>query len=336
MPLSSTTAADEPLRQHGRLRTGDVALAQRVVAEVYEPHTLRPLNGARLDARLNAVQNGGLTLGYLTYGAEVGITLPPSDHWYHVNITLAGTSRVAREGGERGTTRGMNSAAILLPHRAQTIDWAADAAQFALKIPRADIEGHLAGLVRKPIDKPIDFDLVMNLESPAGRGLLRCIEFVRAEWEEDGILARDAGSRRQLESMIMTNLLMAASGPHQRLLRRETGPARPGVLRRALDYIHENAQSLPTLRDLTEAAGVSARTLQLQFLTHLGCTPTQYLRDVRLRGARTDLLHPSSDTVTVADVAAAWGFYNHGRFSSLYRSAYGESPSQTLRRTKGA
>ncbi|WP_327049463.1 AraC family transcriptional regulator [Microbispora sp. NBC_01189] len=332
--MSWTTASEEPLRQHGRLRTGDAALAEQVVAEVYEPHTLRPLDGTSLDARLNAVQNGGLTLGYLTYGTEARITLPPSDHWYHVNITLAGSSRVAREGGERGTTSGMGSAAILLPHRAQTIDWAADAAQFALKIPRADIEGHLAGLVRKTIDKPIDFDLVMNLESPAGRGLLRCIEFVRAEWDEGGILARDAGSRRQLESMILTNLLVAASGPHQRLLRQETDTVRPGVLRRALDYVHEHAQSLPTLADLTEATGVSARTLQLQFLTHLGCTPTQYLRDVRLRGARADLLHPPSDSVTVADVAAAWGFYNHGRFSSLYRSIYGESPSETLRRTK--
>ncbi|MFD0886789.1 AraC family transcriptional regulator [Streptosporangium algeriense] len=333
--MSRSTVSEEPLRQHGRLRTGDVALAQQVVADVYEPHTLEPVDRSALDARLNAVQNGGLTLGYLTYGSEVRITLPPSDRWYHINIALAGHSRITREDGERGMTAGREGAAILLPHRAQTIDWATDTAQFALKIPRADIEGHLAALARTPITGPIEFDLVMNLRSSAGRGLLRCIEFVRAEWDEDGILAQNPGSRRQLESMILTNLLIAASGPHQQLLR-QTDNARPDALRRALDYIHEHAQAIPTLADLTEAAGVSARTLQLQFLHNLDCTPSHYLRDVRLRAAREELLHPSSDSVTVADVAAAWGFYNHGRFSSLYRSMYGESPSETLRGTRDA
>lgn len=334
MFMSRPTAGDEPLRRHGRLRTGDVALAERIVAEVYEPHTLTPLDGTPLDARLNAVQNGALTLGYLTYGTDVRITLPPSEHWYHVNITLTGTSRVRREDGPHGATSGLRGAAILLPHRAQTIYWAPDTAQFALRIPRPDLEGHLAGLIRRPVTGPIDFDLVTCLESPAGQGLLRCIEFVRAEWDEGGILAQHPQSRRQLESMILTSLLMAAPGPHQRLLRESDGPAEPDALRRALDHIHANLRSLPTLADLTEAAGVSARTLQSQFLKNLGRTPSQYLREQRLRAARDDLLHPRAETVTVTDVAIAWGFYNLGRFSSLYRSTYGESPSETLRRAK--
>lgn len=336
MSMIRPTAGDEPLRRHGRLRTRDVALAEQIVAEVYEPHTLTPLNGAPMDARLNAVQNGGLTLGYLTYGTDVRITLPPSEHWYHVNITLAGSSRVRREGGCHGTTSGLRGAAILLPHRAQTIDWAADTAQFALKIPRPDLEGHLAGLIRRRVTGPIEFDLVASLESPAGQGLLRCVDFVRAEWDEDGILARHPQSRRHLESMLLTSLLIAAPGPHQRLLREPDTGSEPDALRRALDHIHANLRDLPTLADLTEAAGVSARTLQSQFLKHLGRTPSQYLREQRLRGARDDLLHPRDDTVTVTDVAISWGFYNLGRFSSLYRSSYGESPSETLRRTKAA
>ncbi|MBM4480658.1 helix-turn-helix domain-containing protein [Rhodococcus hoagii] len=49
---------------------------------------------------------------------------------------------------------------------------------------------------------------------------------------------------------------------------------------------------------------------------------------------RDDLLHPDSPDVTVTDVAASWGFYNLGRFSSLYREVYGESPSETLRRCR--
>ncbi|GEL20690.1 AraC family transcriptional regulator [Pseudonocardia asaccharolytica] len=339
MSLSSATASPapaEPLRQYGRLRTADVAVAQKVVAEVYEPHILDPVNRTRLDARLNAVQTGSLTLGYLTYGTETRITLPPNERWYHVNITLAGSSRVSREDGHRGTTAGMCSAAILLPHRSQHIDWDANAAQFALKVPRADLEGQLAGLARKQVAEPIDFDLVVNLTTPAGRGLLRCVDFVRTEWDENGILAQNADSRRHLEAMILTNLLAAATGPHQRLLQNAADMPKPAALQRALDHIHDHIRDLPTLTDLTAAAGVSARTLQCHFLREIGCTPLQYLRDLRLRGARDALVHPRSAELMVSAVATDWGFFNFGRFASLYRSVYDETPSATLRRALGA
>lgn len=323
---------DEPLRQHGRLRTADPALAQSVVAAAYEPHTLEPLGTERLDARLNAVQVGGLTLGYLTYGTDARITLPPSEHWYHVNITLTGSSRVARDDDVRGATHGMTGAAVLLPHRAQWIVWDARAAQFALRIPRPDLEGQLATLTRQQVTGPVDFDLVLDLKSPAGRGLLRCVDFVRAEWDEDGVLARSPTSRRQLESMLLTSLLAATTGPHRALLDQPADRPQPAALRRALDHLHAHTKDLPTLADLTAVTGVSARTLQVQFLRHVGCTPLQYLRDLRLRGARQDLMHPQSATTTVGDVATGWGFYNLGRFAAQYRAAYGEPPSETLHR----
>lgn len=326
--------AVEPLRRHGRLRTDDVDLAQSVVSEVYEPHVLEPRGAKGFDARLNAVQNGSLTLGYLTYGVGAEITLPPSEHWYHVNITLSGGSRVSRGDSVRGETAAMAGAAILVPHHLQTIEWDSDTAQFALRVPRVDLENHLEKLTRTRISDPVDFDLVVDLNSPAGRGLLRCIEFIRSEWDDEGILTRYDNSRRQLESLTLTNLVMAAGGPHRSLLDQSVAQDVPDALQRAVDYVHDHARSLPTLADLTAAAGASARTLQNQFVRHFDRTPIQYIRDVRLRGVRDDLLHPSAPEVTVTDVATSWGFYNLGRFSSLYREVYGESPSETLRRSR--
>ncbi|NKR46022.1 helix-turn-helix domain-containing protein [Rhodococcus hoagii] len=332
--MTLPSSAPEPLHQHGRLRTDDVDLAQSVVSAVYEPHVLEPHGGGRLDARLNAVQNGSLTLGYLTYGVGAGITLPPSERWYHVNITLSGGSRVARGDSVRGETAAMAGAAMLVPHHLQTIEWDSDTAQFALRVPRVDLESHLENLTRTRISDPVDFDLVVDLNSTAGRGLLRCVEFIRSEWEDGGILTRYDNSRRHLESLTLTNLVMATGGPHRELLDRPLGQEVPDALQRAVDYVHDHARSLPTLTDLTAVSGSSARTLQNQFLRHFDRTPIQYIRDVRLRGVRDDLLHPDSPDVTVTDVAASWGFYNLGRFSSLYREVYGESPSETLRRCR--
>lgn len=323
----------EPLHQYGRMRTSNADVAEEVVSEVFEPHRLTVVEPQPLQARLNAVQTGSLTLGYLAYGTTSEVTLPPSELWYHVNITLTGTSNVIRENGESSRTVGLQSGAVLLPHRAQRIEWQADATQFALKVPRPDLEGHLSQLIQRRVSGPLDLGLTLDLTGPAGKSLLRAVQFVGEEWDEDGILSQNAHSRRQLQDLVLTNLLLAASGPHQTLLRKEESP-QSSALETTIAYIHDHAAELPTLTDLIRISGVSARTLQLQFERGMGCTPLQYLRDVRLRSVRQELLDPQSDSVTVTDVATRWGFYNHGRFSALYRKQYGELPSETLRRSR--
>jgi AraC-like DNA-binding protein len=323
--------ANEPLRQFGRLRTRDVDEAEAVVTKVYVPHRLRPVDGKAIDARLNAVNSGAVTFGFLTYGATSRISLPPMETCYHVNITLAGSSTVSCA-EERGRTVGMSGAAVLTPDRAHLIEWAADAQQIALKIPRGDLEGHLTSLTHVAQDRPIDFDLTADLRSPAGRGLLRAIDFVQREWDEDGVLTAHPASRRHLESLVLTSLLVAAPGAHQRVLARDEGPLRSDPLRTATAYVHDHLDELPTLEDLTRVTGVGARALQAAFRRHLQCTPLQYVRDARLMRARTDLLHPGTDRQSVTDVAARWGFYNVGRFSALYRARFGEAPSVTLAR----
>src|SRR5690606_6423985 len=205
--LLSLSAADEPLRQHGRLHTDDVSVAQDVVAEVFEPHTLEPLAAKRLDARLNAVQIGEVTLGYLTYGTETRISLPPRGQGYHVNVTLAGSSRIARTDGERGETEGLRGAAVLLPHRTHTIEWAHDAAQFGIEIPRTALGAHLSDLTRTQVTGPDDFGLSIDLTSRAGRGLLRCLDFVRREWDEDGVLAQHRSEEHTSELQSRENLV---------------------------------------------------------------------------------------------------------------------------------
>lgn len=333
-PVPLPQREPEPLHRHGRLRTSNPELTQHIVSEAYEPHRLRIAAGAALDAKLNAVETGRLTLGYLSYGPRATIELPASEHWYHVNITLTGGSRVTREDGSRERTRALESACVLLPHRAQQIEWEPGTAQFALRVARQDLEDTYATLAGRPAAGPIDFPLTFALATDAGRGLLRSINFVREEWDEDGVMARRSATRRHLDSLMLTSLIFAASGsvlPGEA----ETPTAGPGFsVAAATEWIREHAHTLPTLADLAEACGVSARTLQQHFLRELGCSPTQALRVERLRRAREDLLFSEGEELSVTDIAVTWGFYHLGRFSALYRSTYQESPSETLRRAR--
>jgi transcriptional regulator GlxA family with amidase domain len=54
---------------------------------------------------------------------------------------------------------------------------------------------------------------------------------------------------------------------------------------------------------------------------------------MRMREAREALLNPRSSAATVTLIAMQCGFLELGRFSVEYRSAFGESPSATLRRS---
>ena len=55
----------------------------------------------------------------------------------------------------------------------------------------------------------------------------------------------------------------------------------------------------------------------------------QYLRLIRLNGARRSLRASSGAPVTVRDVAANWGFWHFSQFSSDYRKLFGQCPSES-------
>jgi transcriptional regulator GlxA family with amidase domain len=83
---------------------------------------------------------------------------------------------------------------------------------------------------------------------------------------------------------------------------------------------------------LCRSCGVTERTLRNAFRSIRDATPYRYLRERRLLQAREALLHANA-TATVTSIATEFGFMELGRFSVEYRSAFGERPSETLRRS---
>jgi AraC-like DNA-binding protein len=87
-----------------------------------------------------------------------------------------------------------------------------------------------------------------------------------------------------------------------------------------------------TLGRLCAVAGVGDRYLESAFRAHRGQTPLQFVIARRLVWVRRSLLdaRPGNSVMQLAHEA---GFVHLGRFAARYRSAYGESPSATLRRS---
>lgn len=104
----------------------------------------------------------------------------------------------------------------------------------------------------------------------------------------------------------------------------------PALLRRAKEFMEENAANDIALADIATALGVTPRAVQYAFRRHLDITPLQYLRCLRLDRAHAELLEADSREHSVAEIAARWGFAHTGRFAMMYRKAYGVSPRGTL------
>ena len=162
---------------------------------------------------------------------------------------------------------------------------------------------------------------------PIATGIL--MERYHQDLEQASVMLLDlSGSRRQDVTECASWLVGTSPDP----LGDMTGRDLPAVMRRAVEFIHSNARRAIDLYEIAEAAGIGERGLQAGFRKHLDQTPMGYLRNVRLQGAHRDLVagDPARGD-TVAGIAQGWGFTHPGRFSALYRHAFADSPSATLR-----
>jgi AraC-like DNA-binding protein len=83
--------------------------------------------------------------------------------------------------------------------------------------------------------------------------------------------------------------------------------------------------------ELAQQVGVSVRTMHDAVLRYRGMSLHRYLRLWRLWLVRRQLV---SGTQSVKASALAFGFWHMGDFSRSYRSQFGETPSETLARSR--
>lgn len=106
-------------------------------------------------------------------------------------------------------------------------------------------------------------------------------------------------------------------------------PSSRDVAERVEAWIRRHVSQAITLEQLIAVAGVSSRTLQKACLVRWGQSPLELVSSRRLDVVRTSLA-ADPRTMTVTEAAVRGGFTHLGRFSLLYKHAFGESPSETL------
>ncbi|MFI9626596.1 AraC family transcriptional regulator [Streptomyces sp. NPDC052042] len=313
------------------IETHSLEEAREAVTKIYLPHDLVGPQDA-MNMRLNALTDRHMTLGYLTYQAEAELTMPATEHCYHVNLTIVGETRASRSDGGREVTVASQRGVVLSPVQTNRVFWSPEAEQLILKIPRTSLEAHLSDLLGKPVTEVIDFDFGLDLTTSSGRALLRAVQFLATELDKPAGLAEMPLAREQLEAYVLTSLLHAGRHQFSDALTGNEDVRRLGRLSSVVSYIEEHADSEITPEILARIGCVSVRTLHAAFQEQLGESPMAYVRRIRLSKARSELLRSDPQKIRVSDVAMRWGFFHQSRFAQQYRDQFNELPSATLQR----
>jgi len=198
--------------------------------------------------------------------------------------------------------------------------------RFLLQLPRqhflAESQAEKGSIVRS-------FPARIELSTPVAASFHRALNYV---WQQQGsvnALLRAAYDEILLYGLVSLLTPSLCGGE-------ATGRPGPGehYVRRACELISARSGEPLRMADIAAELGIGPRHLQSGFRRHLGITPHQFLRDCRLDEAnrRLGLARPG-DTATA--IAYDCGFGHLGEFAQSYRLRFGESPSETLRRSFG-
>lgn len=298
-----------------------------LVGNVMKPHRLLLAPETRaLQAHMHHVPLGGLALSRLDYGSTVLIYPEPLESFYLVTMPLRGTARIESDGQAINASPAM--AAVLNPQDDTRMCWHAGNEQIILKVSRPLLEQALAGHLGYPLEQDLRFDLGFRWQDCVPwRSLLSYLLACASHYPD---LRQYHLVHAQLEQTVAHALLLMQRHNHSDTAIRYRTTVLPRHVRCAQDYLRAHVHEPVTTAELALAVGVSARSLNAGFKEFLGTSPMRTLRDLRLERVREDLLHGSASSV--ASVALRWGFAHMGRFAIQYRQAFGESPSETLRK----
>jgi AraC-like DNA-binding protein len=193
--------------------------------------------------------------------------------------------------------------------------------------------------------------LVSKLEALRGEHLANQLQFgpskKRQEYNESlrrmllfGIERLDSTDSKfhpvavaEFEQSVVVAFLCSTQHNYSEWLDQQSTAAAPWQVRVAEEYIEANWDQPLTIEALAIVTGASARTIFHSFKRSRGYTPMGFVKNIRLRHANAML---ATGATSVSDAALLCGFGNFGHFANYYRIKFGELPSQTLKRAKGA
>ena len=320
-----------PLAGHVHFASRDFDEMHDRLCRVLKPHELRRLpSRAPVAGRIHRAEVGRVGFNVLRIGPAVEVYPERLESFFLIQLPVQGTVQLAID-EETLDCQGTDGV-VLSPEMPLRLRWSDNCTQILVQLERERLERHLAEQLGARPRHPLRFAPRLDLRSGVGSICRRLVESVFEGLDGGDTLLGHGAVASDLERLLMSALLYGQPNTYSEALLRTQGAAIPYYVRRADRTMAEALDGTLTVGDLARAAGVSERTLHQGFRQVYGTTPMRRLKRLRLEAVRTALEAADPSTTNVSDVAVRFGFFQFGRFAGDYRAAFGERPSDTLRR----
>jgi AraC-like DNA-binding protein len=280
----------------------------------------------RFKAWANYVMLGDMALGYSFCSGRMTLHFPENEH-VRQQIAVRGRSATTLAGSTIELDRGRACTTSL--GRPMRLDCEGGHQRLTLRIKSEALERKLAALLGTRPKAALEFEPSLDLDQPAAQRMTHLLWFFGRLFDTEATQPPPL-VLGELEQAIIVSFLVANRHPYSPKLSDQPLDTAPRHVRLAEEFIEANWREAVTIDRLVEITGVSARVLFRSFRQHRGCTPMEFAKQARLHQARKMLVEPEA---SVTAVAYACGFFSTGHFARAYREAFGELPSQTIRRS---
>jgi AraC-like DNA-binding protein len=281
-----------------------------------------------ISARANRFQLPHSSLWFCAFGSPVAISFPEPDH-FRVQFHHAGT----------GATRiGTESVAVtpeqaVITSTAAEFDFRGAFQQVVWRVHKDFVRQKLATLTDLPLPGELTFQPKIDLRKHPAQLMTHLLSgIIHAADMVEGEAGRTVLG--ELEQALLSTLLAASEHDYVERLQK-TRAAAPWQVRRAEAYIAAHWDRPLEIETLAEVTGASVRSVFRAFKQSRGYTPFEFAKRIRLNHARR-LLEQGQATGSVTDVCFACGFSDLGRFGKDFAQAFGERPSDVLKRSKAS
>lgn len=285
-------------------------------------HRLEMLGGDKRQSRLSFREFAGFGLSQLSYGNHVRVRSPELESIYHFQIVTRGEC-VWRQPGERMKVHS-GQAVMVNPYEKIDLEYSEDCEKLIIKMPEHVLNNARAVANGRLPDGGIRFERTpVDLRTcPAMVNIMEAVLSELEEAEDDDISLVCTSYREIILKKLLKMFPSNWSG-------QEPGAACTPALGRVLGYIEQNIRDNIDIEELSSVSNMSVRSIYNAFSKAFSTTPKCYIKQLKLHKLREDLLQGKCRNVT--EIALDYGFSHLGRFSSDYRKAFGELPSETMK-----
>ena len=321
-----------PLDKFPAIRTTDVDDAREAIAARNGANCLQVSPHAKgFSAYTNFLPLNNIGLAYATFGTAVTQQFRTFNA-FGQQFRIRGTSEAIID--RKPVELAPHHSAVFSPGESPKFNYSADFAHCVLRIAPAAVTNKLEALTGVKPRSNLRFEPIADLNSPEAASLQQLFAFYIAQ-----LGASDSAIPPlvmvELEQAIITSFVCVNRHSESYLFDKSSRSVAPWQVTRVEEYIEAHWDQPITVEALVVVTNASARSIYQSFKDCRGYSPMMFVKQVRLNHARRMLMMRQEES-SVTGVAYRCGFSNLGHFSKDYRECFGELPSETLNRAKGA